>query len=803
MIHKNFHFIHIFRESTDEAGEAAAASGLGEVYQAMGQHDTALEYHMLDMEIGQRIGDKAAQIRASGNIGATYEAMKDYDKAGSYHDQLLNIATLVNDREAKIKAFSNLGRIEYQNGNITTAINYLQEGLHIAEQINKAEDEAKLRHRLGLALWQSKDLEGAREQLDAAAALFESIRHEVKGSPDVKLSFYDLQTACYHSLQRVLVLLGLENEALVVAERSRTRAFIDLLVERQANKQRLSRKFDDNTPKSVQEIEKLVNRQKAVVLYYSLAAGYLYSWLIVPNEGIVRFHQVCLMDQEEQDEDSDRPESYKGGFLLENYIQNVRESLGIDTTSMCTDTAGHDNLDDTTDNNNANNGVWSNHLEELGDKLNQNTDRTGFLRMVNRSSRMNASSYSLSSLFSVGSVGGGSTISGLTSNSRGGSSRSRRYGWQGHSSLKDLYQLLIEPVEDDLPEGPSELRLVLEGDLYLVPFSVLKGTNCTDYLCERFSLLVSPSLTATKTRYSKPRPSSKEDPGSKTLIVGNPKIPSSVSEHWGWTDIIHAEQEANIVSEILGSRAMVGGAATKDAILSQMEEAETVHLACHVSWKLSAIIVSPTEFMESRSPGGGNPRRYSIHSDTIHEEEDVRSEATTIELPALSEFLLTAADLLNMKLSAKLVVISSCYTRDKHGSATSDGVIGLSRALLAAGAQCVLVSLWPVPDTAVKLIMKAFYSSLLQGSRVSKALSEAMMAVQTTKYFQHPANWAGFVLIGQDVKLCDKVALMGQALREIITTPDRCRDALRVTLHLVRTFRLFISNIHPSTFEPS
>ena len=253
----------------------------------MGQHDTALEYHMLDMEIGQRIGDKAAQIRASGNIGATYEAMKDFDKAGSYHDQLLNIATLVNDREAKIKAFSNLGRIEYQNGNIGQAINYLQEGLHIAEQINKAEDEAKLRHRLGLALWQSKDLEGAREQLDAAAALFESIRHEVKGSPDVKLSFYDLQTACYHSLQRVLVLLGLENEALVVAERSRTRAFIDLLVERQTSKQRLSRKFDDNTPKSVQEIEKLVNRQKAVVLYYSLAGGYLYSWLIVQDSSLI------------------------------------------------------------------------------------------------------------------------------------------------------------------------------------------------------------------------------------------------------------------------------------------------------------------------------------------------------------------------------------------------------------------------------------------------------------------------------------------------------------------------------------
>ena len=47
------------------------------------------------------------------------------------------------------------------------------------------------------------------------------------------------------------------------------------------------------------------------------------------------------------------------------------------------------------------------------------------------------------------------------------------------------------------------------------------------------------------------------------------------------------------------------------------------------------------------SSAGSNPRRYSIHSDTIHEEEDVRSEATTVELPSLSDFLLTAADLLN------------------------------------------------------------------------------------------------------------------------------------------------------------
>ena len=63
------------------------------------------------------------------------------------------------------------------------------------------------------------------------------------------------------------------------------------------------------------------------------------------------------------------------------------------------------------------------------------------------------------------------------------------------------------------------------------------------------------------------------------------------------------------------------------------------------------------------------------------------------------------------------MVVSSCHTRDEqHGAVTSDGLTALTRALLAAGAQCVLVALWPAPNTAVKVLMKSLYSSLLQGN---------------------------------------------------------------------------------------
>lgn len=85
--------------------------------------------------------------------------------------------------------------------------------------------------------------------------------------------------------QRVLVALGRTNEALVVAERGRTRAFVDLLLERQTGGAGVSPDVLDNTPASVEQIVEVVSKQRASVLYYSLVAGFLYSWLILPDVG--------------------------------------------------------------------------------------------------------------------------------------------------------------------------------------------------------------------------------------------------------------------------------------------------------------------------------------------------------------------------------------------------------------------------------------------------------------------------------------------------------------------------------------
>lgn len=82
---------------------------------------------------------------------------------------------------------------------------------------------------------------------------------------------------------RLLNSTGHHDEALAVAERGRTRAFADLLVERQTGQQ----DSDPYTPVTVEHILETVNSQRALVLYFSMAAGYLYSWLLAPGAGKV------------------------------------------------------------------------------------------------------------------------------------------------------------------------------------------------------------------------------------------------------------------------------------------------------------------------------------------------------------------------------------------------------------------------------------------------------------------------------------------------------------------------------------
>ncbi|XP_062941769.1 tetratricopeptide repeat protein 28 [Cynocephalus volans] len=766
--------LNIAREMKDRVLESDAACGLGGVYQQMGEYDTALQYHQLDLQIAEETNNPTCQGRAYGNLGLTYESLGTFERAVVYQEQHLSIAAQMNDLVAKTVSYSSLGRTHHALQNYSQAVMYLQEGLRLAEQLGRREDEAKIRHGLGLSLWASGNLEEAQHQLYRASALFETIRHEAQLSTDYKLSLFDLQTSSYQALQRVLVSLGHHDEALAVAERGRTRAFADLLVERQTGQQ----DSDPYSPVTIDQILEMVNGQRGLVLYYSLAAGYLYSWLLAPGAGILKFYEHYLGDNTVENSSDFQASSSvtlpaATSSALEHHIASVREALGVESyySRACASSETESEAGD----------IMDQQIEEMNNKLNSVTDPTGFLRMVRRNNLFNRSCQSMTSLFS-------NTMSPIKD---GTSSLPRRQSSFAKPPLRALYDLLIAPMEGGLmhSSGPvgrhRQLILVLEGELYLIPFALLKGSSSNEYLYERFALIAVPSIRSLGLQ-SKPHlrknPPAYSSSTSMAAVIGNPKLPSAVMDRWLWGPMPSAEEEAYMVSELLGCQPLVGSVATKERVMSALTQAECVHFATHISWKLSALVLTPSMDGNPASSKSSFGHPYTI-PESLRVQDDTSDGESISDCPPLQELLLTAADVLDLRLPVKLVVLGS--SQESNSKVTADGVIALTRAFLAAGAQCVLVSLWPVPVAASKMFIHAFYSSLLNGLKASAALGEAMKVVQSSKAFAHPSNWAGFMLIGSDVKLNSPSSLIGQALTEILQHPERVRDALRVLLHLV------------------
>ena len=110
---------------------------------------------------------------------------------------------------------------------------------------------------------------------------------------------------------------------------------------------------------------------------------------------------------------------------------------------------------------------------------------------------------------------------------------------------------------------------------------------------------------------------------------------------------------------------------------------------------------------------------------------------------------LPAYEVYNLRLNAELVVLSACQTalgEDIRG----EGLVGLTRAFMYAGAPRVVASLWRVPDSATSTLMQRFYRALLaEKRRPAEALRLAQESVRAERRWSAPYYWAGFTLAGE------------------------------------------------------
>jgi len=109
---------------------------------------------------------------------------------------------------------------------------------------------------------------------------------------------------------------------------------------------------------------------------------------------------------------------------------------------------------------------------------------------------------------------------------------------------------------------------------------------------------------------------------------------------------------------------------------------------------------------------------------------------------------LRLGDIYKLKLSADLVVLSSCDSA-LGKDLESEGIIGLPRGFLYAGAKSVIASLWKVNDDATATLMSRLYARLKKGETPSSALRGAQLEMEKDEQWSNPYYWAAFVLQGE------------------------------------------------------
>ena len=279
-------------------------------------------------------------------------------------------------------------------------------------------------------------------------------------------------------------------------------------------------------------------------------------------------------------------------------------------------------------------------------------------------------------------------------------------------TLAHCYQMIIAPVADLL--GEPEIIIVPDRVFFRVPFVALKDEN-TKYLSESFRIRIVPSLTTLQLIQNSPA-----DYHSQTgaLIVGEPDV--SRVYYKGSVEKLcplpGARKEAEMIGRLIGAQPLLGEHATKQAVLQSIHSVSLIHFAAHGNAERGEIALAP-----SRS---------------------------TYRIPQEQEYLLTMAEISQVQLRAKLVVLSCCHSA--RGQIRSEGIVGITRALLGSGARSVLVALWTLQDKATEQFMSRFYENLVRGESASESLHQAMRWMRENGY-SDVGQWAPFMLIGDNV----------------------------------------------------
>jgi CHAT domain-containing protein/Tfp pilus assembly protein PilF len=754
---------------------------IGMTYRVMGYHIQALNYLGRALELARAIGDKSRLADVLANIAVLYIEQSDYTKASELLNQNLQIFIEVNNRREVASTLINMGVINQRLKNHGPALEEFQKALKIAEEISAFDKVVTAQEGLGTVCYQQGKYAEALEWFDRAWSLartigdkvrmtellwrkgqvfyaqgeylksgdladsaanlaiqlrlpimsylsltlrgkayraqkapeltvksftqaieeVERMRAQVAGGEKEQQIFFEDKISPYHEMVSLLVEQNEVEEALKFAERAKARVLLDVL---RNGRVKINRRMGEN---------ELSEERR------------LYSDLVSLNA------QVRVERMRQQPD-------YARIDELENRLQKARNAYEAFQTALY---AAHPELK-------AKRGLLPPFVLEEATALIQDyqsaileyvvTEDQTFLFLLTKSptrnTRLQLDVYSIEIKKSLLSDIVKEFRDLLSVNHPGFRSSGRR-----------LYDLLIRPAEQAL-KGKTSVCFVPDDLLWELPFQALQAPS-DQYLLELYAIHYAPSLQVLGEMRKKATdisasPVSKRRnydsasiPDRKLLgqlyAVGNPAFGGDTLMHaqtvrnTPFVSLPETEKEVQAIgAEVYGSKASsvhVGTDAREDVVKAEMDKYRIVHFATH-------------GVLDDRNP----LYSYLLLATDQNSKEDG---------------LLEARELMEMELSAEMVVLSACDTARGYVS-SGEGIIGMTWALHVAGVPTILASQWKVPSETTTKLMVAFHTNITQmrsGKRMSKAEAwrqAALEMIKDPRYRMKPFYWGGFVVVG-------------------------------------------------------
>ena len=713
----------ISKEIGDREGEATSYGNLGTVYQLLGQYGKAEEHQRKALVIRKEIGERKGEATCYGNLGTVYQSLGQYDKAEEYLKKALVIRKEIGDGKGEATCYGNLGTVYQSLGQYDKAEEYLKKALVVSKEIGDREGEATCYGNLGTVYQSLSQYDMAEEHQRKALV----IRKEIGDREGEAACYGNLGTVfrfrgkCANAKEYHEKALGISKETGNIATQlaSHLNIACDAL-------------FEGTTPQHdvfsnlnaaihlCEEMRSFLgdNDQFKISLLDMNAVSYnLLSALLCDTGKLTdalhvlelgRGRALTDLMSSRYSVDGQTPVNLQSLVGIERIMKKESNCsclyISYFFCCMFVWVLREDNLlfrrihvNDCF----VNKGSQRSVDEVFGDESFRKfhvfpqedcEDRSLLLSNVSHPNHKSSQQDGITAVRLIEDEEDANQQPVLT--------------------LAECYQMIIAPVADFL--GQTELVIVPDRALYKVPFAALKDEK-GKYLAESFRIRIVPSLTTLRLIQD-----SLGDYHSQTgaLIVGDPEV-GDVFYKGGvqrFSSLPCARKEAEMIGRLLGAQPLLGKQATKQAVLQSIHSVSLIHFAAHGNAESGEIALAPPQPIN-----------------TTPNEED---------------YLLTMIDISQVRLRAKLVVLSCCHSA--RGQIRTEGVIGIARAFLGSGARSVLVALWAIPDKSTEELMNRFYEYLVRGESASESLHEAMKWMRSNGY-SDVRDWAPFMLIGDNV----------------------------------------------------